>query len=511
MTVQGPAAEATAVTRPRAPYVLATLGVVGLVLRLAWLREEPFDFFAERQLYDALMARGFWAELGGSPPAGTAAAVAQGRTQVIEPPVIQALAAGLYRLTGGEHLALARAVLALVWVIGVVPLWRLARALVGSTGAWAAAVVWLFSPFAVAVSRSFQPDGLMLVLVVATALALVREEADPTPRRRWVAVLWGAAALLVKIHAVFVVGCLFVALALRRGGGRELVARRTLTDVVVVGAPALAYLVAGAVTGATDTTTGGRIHLDLLVRPDVWGHWWLTSGTVAGPTGLVVVAVALVVGRGAARAVLAAVTAGYVAGGVVFPYHYATHSYHQLTLVLAVALALAVLVAALTRAWAGQGPLAPRPLALALLVATWAALVPLTPSSAQPFRGADPQWRHDVAAAREIGRLLGHSPDAVLLGQDYGFVLGYYGYLAGPTWPTLNEVAKERLDGLPALSPADRLARLADSDGPLRWFVVADLASYDGEPGLAAYLEATYPVAGRGDGWIVYDLDPAPG
>lgn len=507
MTVRDPRTTTAVPGRARAAYVLGALALVGLGLRLAWLRGEPFDFFAERQLYDALMARGMWADLGGRPPSGTAAAVAAGQTQVIEPPITQALAAGLYRVTGGEHLALARAVLALAWVVAVAPLWRLGRALVGPAGAWAAAVVWLCCPFTLAVSRSFQPDGLMLVLVVGTALALVRDAAAPTPRRRWTAVAWGSAAVFVKIHAVFVVGWLVVALAVRRGGVRELVRRRTLVDLAVVAGPALVYLVAGAVTGATDTTTGGRIHLDLLGQPGIWGHWWLTSGTVAGPSGLVVVAVALVVGRGLARTVLAAVTAGYVSAGLVFPYHYATHSYHQLTLVLALALALAIVVETLARAWAARGPLAPTAVALALLVVTWVALTALVPSSSRPFHGPDAQWRHDVAAAREIGALLDHSPDAVLLGQDYGFVLRYYGYLAGPTWPTLNEVAKERLDGLPELSPADRLARLdAEAGGSLRWFVVADLDSYDGEPGLAAYLAATYPVAERGDGWLVYDL-----
>jgi 4-amino-4-deoxy-L-arabinose transferase-like glycosyltransferase len=156
--------------------------VVGLVIRLVGIGLPPLAFHGARQLYDALMARGFWVDLGGGVPAGARAAVSAAQSPVIEPPLVQGGAALSFLTVGGEHLWPVRAASALLWV-GVAPaVWGLVRRLSGTAGATAAMLVWLFLPFGVALSRSFQPDGPMLCFVVLALWSMVRFDDEPGSR-----------------------------------------------------------------------------------------------------------------------------------------------------------------------------------------------------------------------------------------------------------------------------------------------------------------------------------------
>ena len=190
----------------RVAVPLGALMVAGAGLRLWALSDQPFDFHTDRQLYDVLMSRAFWVDLGGTPPGGTTDAILAARPETIEPPVTQLGAALLYRLTGGESVWLVRAVLALVWVAAAVPLWRTVTRLTGRQAAGVlAAASWVLTPFGVVASRSFQPDGLTLVCGVLSIAAMVRYDETPARRSWWSAALWASAAAFVKVTAVFVV------------------------------------------------------------------------------------------------------------------------------------------------------------------------------------------------------------------------------------------------------------------------------------------------------------------
>jgi len=93
----------------------------------------------------------------------------------------------------------------------------LARAVLPPAGALAASAVFAFSPLAVRVSNSLQPESLMLCLLVAAVYAFLRW----LEKDGWVwyglALASTAAAVLVKLPAAHV-GLLFLFLLLERGG-----------------------------------------------------------------------------------------------------------------------------------------------------------------------------------------------------------------------------------------------------------------------------------------------------
>ena len=70
------------------------------------------------------------------PPAGWRSAVLASQPQVIEPPVVPAVAAVLYRLLGSEHIALVRALLAAGWVAATPAVWGASARLTGRRAAF---------------------------------------------------------------------------------------------------------------------------------------------------------------------------------------------------------------------------------------------------------------------------------------------------------------------------------------------------------------------------------------
>jgi 4-amino-4-deoxy-L-arabinose transferase-like glycosyltransferase len=102
---------------------------------------------------------------------------------MIELPLLEAIVAGFWRVVGEEHLWIGRLLSALFWVAGGAFLFRIATRLTTPAGAIAALSVFLFLPFAVVAGRSFQPDPLMVMLLLATILGLLRYAEQPSGRR----------------------------------------------------------------------------------------------------------------------------------------------------------------------------------------------------------------------------------------------------------------------------------------------------------------------------------------
>src|SRR5690606_29081690 len=148
---------------------------------------QPLDFHPTRQLRSALVARGIYYQmLPNADPATRDLAIffwkAVGQ---YEPPLLERIVALTYLALGKETLWVSRIYTSLFWVIGGLALFDLARRMAASgplkdTPGWAAAVgllstgYYLFLPFAVQASRSFQPDPGMVMWIILSTYALYR-------------------------------------------------------------------------------------------------------------------------------------------------------------------------------------------------------------------------------------------------------------------------------------------------------------------------------------------------
>lgn len=479
----------------RRSAALLVLLLLGMAVRLPGIGDPPLDFHPSRQYHSARLARAYDLRLSGTTGAERAVAEAA-KPGELEPPVLEIAAVAGYRLLGGERLWLPRLLAALTWVLGAVLVHRLGRRLADEGAGLVAAGAYLLLPFGVVASRAFQPDPAMTVAIVGATLALLVDHDRRDRRSAVVAAASCAAAVFFKLVAAAFVVPVVLALAWSQGGRRGLSSRRTAALVAAALGPAAAYQAYGlTVGGFLADQDGGRVLPHLLSTAFFWQGWYEAIDVVAGVPLAAALCAGVTLTRGAARAAVAALWVGYASLGLVFTYHYATHTYYHLPLVPLVALGLGV-------GWARCADrLCLRPVTglvrAALVLGLIAVTVWIAPAPRVSPAGLD---RH-VADSAAIGEVVGHSARAAVLARLDGSPLRFHGRLAGPSWPAAADLHKVALEGAVAVPAEERLEAL-DVD----WFVVASLDELDAQPELRALLEDRYPVAARGERWVVYDL-----
>lgn len=479
--------------------------VVALAIRLPHLASAPDDFHTMRQYHGQLLAR--W--LHDAVAQGDTSAAAQGDTSaaaprvdledtsLLEAPVLPGASTVGFLATGGESWWVPRSINVLAWLLGG---WMLMRLCLESTGsrraALVAAVCFLLAPFGVSLSRSVQPDTMMIVATIGAWWAAVRavraadegaadegaadegaasveepveepvgepegEPVDGTDRAAVLALgIATAFAVLVKGVAAFLIVPVVLALLVGRHGWTQLWRRRPLrVTVVAVALPSVLYYAASIALGAP---LRGQLHSSvvpsMLVDPAFWSSWFTTVLSVVGLIGLCSLIAALTVcARGTLRSVLAGATVGFVAMGLFFSYRSATHDYYAAPLIAVVALAVGAVadrgLEQLERR--SVRPAAAAAMALVLLAVGVGAM------------GRAPRWAPTVTDARRasIEAAAAELPPGgrvLMVDGHYGNQLRHDTGLRGASWPTQADLDLDTLTGATAVDPSSRLDQLLD-------------------------------------------------
>ena len=91
----------------------------------------------------------------------------------------------------------------------------------------------------------------------------------------------------------------------------------------------------------------------------------------------------------------------------------------------------------------------------------------------------------------------------MLLTNDYGVRLGYYGWRSPARfWPSADDLMLRDLRGTEGL---DTTAEFEDLTAGQAYFVVTSDAELKAQPDLLAILN-NYPLLSEGDGYLIYDL-----
>jgi 4-amino-4-deoxy-L-arabinose transferase-like glycosyltransferase len=187
--------------------LLVVLFALGLGIRLYDMGDPPLDFHPTRQLRNAIVARGIYYDLqaNADPTIRSQAASLHDTIGIYEPPIIETITALGYRLTGGENLAIPRIINSLLWLGGGLVLFLLARAMTSTAGAVFALGYYLFLPFGIQASRSFQPDPVMTVGIILTLYCFYHWSQTQTWKWAILAGIFGGLAVLIKLPAVYLV------------------------------------------------------------------------------------------------------------------------------------------------------------------------------------------------------------------------------------------------------------------------------------------------------------------
>ena len=479
----------------------AVLFVAALGIRLYDLTDLPNDFYMVRQYRSLLIARGmFYATSPAAPENLRDIAVSQWKQQgLIEPPIIESLAALSYHLIG-EHIWVGRVISSLFWLAGGLAIWLLAKDLSMLEGGILALAYFLFLPFAVTASRTFMPDPLMTALITWSLWALHRWEARRTIKSALLAGILTGMAILVKSVAVFPLLGAAAGLMLSRGSLKRIVSDKQVWLVagVTILPTVLFYIYGLFIVGTLGSQFSLRFIAALIKDPSFYGRWLFNAAGIVGFSAMLLSLAGILLFRlKAVRFMVLGAWFGYVAFGFAFPYHFITHSYYHLPLIPIVAIGLIPVAQLLIRQVTLQGRWA-SPLFVGLLIFG----VSMKMWEARNSMAVN-QYRHEVSYWQELGRQIGTDKKIVELSGDYGCRLAYFGWVSGSQWLSTADVALRVLAGQKLPDFATTFAEQTDGKD---LFVVTSLPELDNQTELSAYLANHEKLIAQGDGYLIYDL-----
>lgn len=486
-------------------WFVGFLLLIGFWVRLPHLNQPPIDFHATRQYRSLIIARGQYLESQPSIPEwrkDVARFNAQ-REGTLEPPIMEHVVAFAYRLAGGEYLWIPKFLSTMLWLTGGLFLFWIAERIHSRDGALFSLAFYLLNPFAITASRSFQPDPLMISLMLASIWAILRYHDQASYSRLILAAVISACAIFVKPVCLFVILGAFTALVIQRHGLHKLATAEMVFFLGISFLPLILFYVFGIfITGFLRTQAESSFLPQLLLNAFFWKNWLTNIGVVIGfPFFIGALAGLLLMRSGTPWALMLGIWIGYAVFNLVFSYHVATHDYYQLQLIPIVALSLGSVANLI---WDRlQQPSQPRLWRLAAwMLPLFAVLINAGLALSRP---ADPTLEKKIQIYEAIGMEVDHSTKTVFLSSDYGLPLQYHGELAGSPWPILSDLEWEELAHIRVLSAEERFDRWYRQDTP-EYFIVLDLGEFEGQGDLKDFLFRSFPIIDTNKDYIIFDL-----
>jgi hypothetical protein len=483
--------------------ILVALFAAGIGIRVFDLDDAPLDFNGTRQLHSALIARGMYYQTLTTAPAWQRdMAMNQQRGEgLIEPQIMERLAAWTYGLAGGAYLWIPRLYAIFFWILGGVFLYLLGRDLTNEDGGIIAVAFYLILPFATIASRSFQPDPLMVCMIIVGCWAQYRWHLNPTWKWTIAAGLLSGLAIYVKSTAVFYIAGSIAGLIL---GGMGL--RKAIRSPKIWALGFLAVLPYGIyhyytmyVLHTLENQFALRYFSSLWFNPVFYLQWIGMIKTVTGfGTFLIALIGTFLFPKRAARAMFIGLWAGYLAMGLTLDYNTSTHDYYHLPMIPIAALCLGALAAAALQrvhwprmTWFVYAGIIGT-LALGVTSTSWDNIVTLKRAN---FRNEPPYWE-------KLGNKLHSIGSIVALTHDYGYRIEYWGWEPVQNWMTSGDFRLQALSG----ATFDERKLFEEATAGKDYFLVTLQGELDHQPVLKDILYNHYTIAEQGDGYVLFDL-----
>jgi 4-amino-4-deoxy-L-arabinose transferase-like glycosyltransferase len=433
---------------------LILMFLLAALIRLDEIRAPGYSI--DREYISAILARAFYFVNNNQVEdwRRDIAVTAMSQQPVLEPPLLEYLVSLIYRAMGREEIYYARYVTGAFWLVGGIFMYLLTRRLVSTEAALLATLYYLFVPMGVIISRSFQPDSLMMLLFLASLYLLVSYFESGTTKCLLTASVVTALVLLLRPLVLFGIFGAFLALSLqKKGDWRRIIDRPLILFLGVSLLPAALYYGYGIIiAGFLRWNVASSFMLHLLMKRDFWLGWFELGASVVG----VALLIAAIIGffllpNWTARSLVIGLATGYVVFGLVFTYHIHTHNYYHIQLIPVIAICGATCLASLVKMLQNSsGRLWPVPIILLVSISLFFAYRRVKETLYQ-VQMDDPQM------ARTIGALIDHSSHTVFVSRHYGVPLEYYGELGGAHWPVRIEDPFYRRPGARERSVQERI------------------------------------------------------
>ena len=488
-------------------FFILAIFIAAFSIRIYRITEAPLDFHPTRQYHSAIIARACYFESLSSIPQWRqdVAMKCRERRGIIEPPILEYLTCLGYRVLGGAHLWLPRAISSVFWLIGGFFLYLLAKDLVSADAALFAVVFYLFVPYGISASRSFQPDPMMVMMLLVSIYAIWQYFSHPSITLLITAAVASSFTLFIKPMPVFFIFGAYVSLAIYTFGIRKgLFNRNFIIFSVITFLPTLLYCGYGLfVSDFLQKSTRTIFLQGLLLRPVFWNGLLDQLGKVMGVAAVLISFFGIFLFRkGQAKAIIIGLWCGYLVYGCVFPYAFHTHDYYHLPLIPIVALSLAPIAHLVTRRLSQIYPrfFSRIPIYAVMFFAVFLVIYQVK------GRLFHPDYEYHVKQAKEIGSRIGHSTQTIFLAPFYGTSLVYHGEFVGSAWPNTGDLRTKALLGEPILSAKERFeAEFLEQSA--KYFIVTSGPMLNSQPDLKKFLVENFAVYANNNRYIIFDLN----
>lgn len=519
--------------------ILLMVFIMAFAIRMYHITQPPHDFAAERQYQSAHIARSFYFESQDSIPEwrkNVADFNMKRMGMLLEPRIMENLSVFFYRILGKERFWIPRTLSSIFWLIGGCGLYLIARRIASFEAALFSTTFYLFLPFSILASRSFQPDPLMVMLLIFSIFMVMKFYEQPSFSRLMSAVIMSVLAVLAKPYSIFFIFGSFVSVGIYKDGIRKTFFNKNIFLFAGLSfIPALSYYVYCILTntGFLNELAQGSFLPHLLLEPFFWKAWFFIIGQVIGYLPFAAALAGLIMmKKGISKALLLGLWVSYFVFGLVFTLHIHTHDYYHLSFIPIVALSIGTLGALFVKYLFKQWKVT---IVLCLIIAGVAGGIMTRLNLGEFFSenkdklkivsnfiGVNPQFKNfitgdyerEVQMAKEIGEIVGHSTETVFLTQNFGRTIAYNGEFSGLPWPTSFSLMERRLRGLRELTKEElynlEYLTIRTHGKYIKYrpdfFIITDFIELNEQPDLKSFLNENFPVIAQCEDYIIFDL-----
>jgi hypothetical protein len=424
---------------------------------------------------------------------------ARDQLPTLEPPLTEYLVSLIYRMAGREEIWYARYLTGLFWLIGGIFFYKTVLALVSIDTALVAVGYYLFAPWGIIISRSFQPDSLMMMMFLISLYAIVRYFEKSSWTRLILAGAITGITLFLRPLVLFTLFGVFIALSIHKKRiwfhifDKRLAVFGLLSLIFPLAFYGYGIYVAGFLQGQASLS----FRPYLLTRWEFWLGWFNNGAQVAGYAFLILAIPGFFLLRdNLTRFLVAGLAVGYFVFGLFFTFHIHTHPYYHIQLFPLIGICIAPILVTIANAlkkttnkywWT--------PVLAGLIIAIY--------FSARDVRNTlYTTTFEDPRLASEIGDIVDHSSRTVYVAYHYGLPLEYYGQISGMPWPVSIDDPFYRRPDERELSIQERMDALGFIP---EYFIITHFDLFNRKhQDLKAYLETKCAIYAQTDRYLIY-------
>jgi hypothetical protein len=349
------------------------------------------------------------------------------------------------------------------------------------------------------ISRSFQPDSLMMMLFLISLYLLTLYFDEPSKKHLFVAAMLTGITLLLRPLVLFAIFCAFLAFSIHRNQSwKKIIDLPFIIFSSISLLPSVVYYGYGVLfAGFMRWKVSTSFMPYLLVKKDFWLGWLNNVVDVAEFTPLLLAIIGFfLIKNKRVQYLIVGLAIAFLLFSVAFTYHIHTHPYYHIQLFPIIGLCVASFTIEIIKSLketAGKAWWMP------IIVVTMFAFIV---GYREVRNGLYLVHAEDPAVGMEIGEIINHSPYTVFVSYYYGLPLEYYGEFGGVPWPVRIEDEFYRRPGESSLSVQERIYGLGFVP---EYFVITNFdLYYRKHQDLKQYLETNCMLHAQSNDYLIY-------